>query len=242
MVHFLGVVRLVKEGGEFQEGKHQILAYQTGPTDEPNLKLYKTHVEQIVNKGASKLTAGKRIRLTSDNNDYDLHVSSTSLPGDDETIIVFFAVTETDFGKEHSIGKLFDEFKDAFYNACSASQVGKGSAGSCQKQAQNLLNQIIQKYSKSKLKEVQGKVDQVKDIMKDNVNKALDNVEKLEDMEQKSEQLEQQAKGFQQGAVQVKKRFRCEYYKATAILVALVVLIIIIIVIIVVETNKKKDG
>jgi len=233
-VHYIAVVRLVKEGGEFQEGKHQILAYQTGPQDEPNLKLYKTHVEQIVNKGAAKLTPGKRIKLTSDNNDYDLHVSSTSLPGDDDNVVVFFAVTETDFGKDHSIGKLFDEFKDGFYASCPASQVAKANSGACQKQSQNLLNQLIQKYSRSKLKDVQGKVDQVKDIMKDNVNKALDNVERLEDMEIKSDQLEQQAKGFQQGAVQVKKRFQCEYYKATAILAALVIIVIIIIIVVVV--------
>jgi len=239
MVHYIAVVRLFKEGGEFQEGRHQILAYQTGPADEPNMKLYKTHVEQIVNKGASKLTAGKRIKLTSDNNDYDLHVSSTALPGDDDTIIVFFAVTETNFGSIQS-GKLFDEFKDGFYNACPASQVAKASAGSCQSKVQQLLNQLIAKYSKDKLKEVQGKVDQVKNIMKDNVSKALENGESLQDVEVKADQLEQQAKGFNQGAVQVKKKFRCEYYKATAILVGLVVLIIIIIVVIVVETNKKK--
>ena len=43
-----------------------------------------------MNKGASKLQPGKRIRLTSDDNAYDLHVVSDMLDEDQSKPIVFF--------------------------------------------------------------------------------------------------------------------------------------------------------
>lgn len=48
-----------------------------------------------MSKGASKLTPGKRIRLTSDNNDYDLHVVAEGLEEQDEKVIVFFGKHST---------------------------------------------------------------------------------------------------------------------------------------------------
>lgn len=56
---------------------------------------YKSHVKAIMSKGASKLTPGKRIRLTSDNNDYDLHVVAEGLEEQDEKVIVFFGKHST---------------------------------------------------------------------------------------------------------------------------------------------------
>jgi hypothetical protein len=45
------------------------------PSD-PNLKAYKKQVGAIMVKGASRISAGKRIRLTSEDNQSDLYVTA----------------------------------------------------------------------------------------------------------------------------------------------------------------------
>jgi len=80
LVKFLAVGRLVKnKDGEFEENQHQIIALLAENKDDPTYKAYRTHVKQIMNKGASKLKPNRRIRLTSDGNDYDLHVMADLL-------------------------------------------------------------------------------------------------------------------------------------------------------------------
>jgi hypothetical protein len=77
---YLGVGRLHKsEAGEFIEGQHSIVACAVHPSVAASEHEYRTHVEQIMDKGATKLKPDKRIRLTADDNNYDLHVLAEPL-------------------------------------------------------------------------------------------------------------------------------------------------------------------
>jgi len=64
----------------------------------------------IMIKGARKLKPDKRIRLTSENA-YDLNVVADAFGGDDQNIIVHFAIADPEFGKQRSIASLLQEMK-----------------------------------------------------------------------------------------------------------------------------------
>jgi len=235
ILYYLAVGRLVKEGGDYAEGKHQIIASAPAPSHEASEKDYKTHVQQIMNKGAMKLKPEKRIRLTDDNN-YDLHVMADTL-GD--SLLVYFAVTSTGFGKAQSVVKLLDDFKAGFLQTNQLSEIEKAKEkGSVNKASQELFTRLFNTYGTDQLKVVQDKVDAVKEVMKDNVSKALDNVDALDELEGKSEQFESQAKQFEKSANKTKNMMRCREIKITALIATIVIIIIIIIV---VSTLPKKN-
>jgi len=193
-----------------------------------------------MDKGASKLKPTKRIRLTSEDNNYDLHVLTENVDGDDDCLVLFFAVTDPGFGKAHSIAKLLDEMKTAVFENNSPEEIRRAkSGGVVQRTCGDRLQELTEKYGSSKLTEVQDKVDQVKGIMQANVAKALDNVEALDEMEAKAEQLEAGGKQFQEGATAVKRQQRCRYWKVTAMIALIVIIILIIIIASVVPKTKK---
>lgn len=163
---YLAVGRLVKEQGEFAEGKHEIIASATHPSVSAQERDFAGHAQKLMDNGASKLVVGKRIRLicladasaaTSAN--YDLHVMPDTL-GD--SLMIYFAVTSTEFGKAQSIQKLLDEFKSGFLSINRQSDLEKARAkGPVHNASISLLNKLFQQFSTDKLKDVQGKVDQV---------------------------------------------------------------------------------
>lgn len=242
LVKYLAVGRLYRDSdGNFKEEKHVIIANQLADSNDPNAKAYKNHVKAIMSKGAAKLQPNKRIRLTSDNNDYDLHVVAELYDGDDEDKqIVFFAVTEPDFAKNFSVAQLLRDFKDGFLHAVKGPDIEEaGGGGAVQRQAQPVLDRILKHYGSSKLANVQNKVDEVKDIMKTNVQRALDNVEKLEEIEDKAEKFENQAKMFKRDATTLKRQQRCKYYKITALILLVVGVLLTIIIVPLVMKNKN---
>jgi len=228
LLRFLAIGRLVSlPDGRWADGKHQVLAYFC-PRDDGLLKQYKAHVKAIMNKGANKLQPGKRIRLTSDNNDYDLHVlPDVADEGSGGHTLVFFAITDTSFAKHHTVSALLRDLKRTFYDTVNdrdlqALNTHKNSTGGLQKQCQHPLERLYTQYNTSRLKEVQGKVEKVKIIMKENVDRALTNVEHLEELEEKSEQFQEHAKQFSKNSTRLKQMFRCRYYKITGLLCLLV--------------------
>jgi len=229
LVKFLAVGRLVRgKDGQFSDSLHQIIASRAADRNDPQAKSYKQHVQEIMNRGAPKLKAGRRIRLTSDGNDYDLHVMGDLLDNKDEHMIVFFAVTTTDFGP--TVGRLLEDLKTSFYGNHSVDSIRTATEkGSVHKSSAELLNQLIAKYGTNRIAEVQAAVDKVKDTMQENVAKTLDNVERLEDLEAKAETVENQAKQFEKKAGAVESLMRCKNYKTTAIVVGIILLILLII-------------
>ncbi len=74
-----------------REGKHQVIAEKLANDKDPFAEQYKTSVRQIMDKGAARFNIGKRLRLTSDANNYDLHVLPEAVfdGGVTHTIIYF---------------------------------------------------------------------------------------------------------------------------------------------------------
>lgn len=235
---YLAVGRLVKEQGEYAQGKHEIIASAAHPTVLSQEKDFSGHAQKLMDNGASKLVVGKRIRLiclaeasaTTSSINYDLHVMPESL-GD--SLLIYFAVTSTEFGKAQSIQKLLDEFKAGFLNINRQTDIEKARArGPVHNASAQLLDKLFQQFSTNKLADVQGKVNQVKSVMQQNVNAALSNMEALSELEDKSENFENQARTFQKSATDVKRKMRCRNIKMTLVLVSVVVIIITIIVLV----------
>jgi len=91
LVKFLAVGRLVRnKDGTFAENQHQVVAWLSNDKNDAQLKAYKQHVKEIMNRGAAKIKPNRRIRLTSDGNDYDLHVMGDLLENKEDQMIVFF--------------------------------------------------------------------------------------------------------------------------------------------------------
>ena len=172
LLRFLAVGRLVAlPDGRWAEGKHQLLC-SYAPKDDREVKAYKSHIKAIMNKGANKLQPGKRIRLTSDNNDYDLQVLADHAEDDPSNTLIFFAVTDPSFAKHHTVSALLRDFKKDFYEAVQARDLqaaGTTTTGGLQRQCTPLLQRLYATYNVSKLREVQAKVEKVKSVMKDNV-------------------------------------------------------------------------
>lgn len=81
-----------------------------------------------------------------------------------------------------------------------------------------------------RLKSAQQKVDEVKEVMRDNIDRVMENTEQLHIVEHKSETLELQAKQFEQNSRKVKRRFCMQYAKTTCVLVLIILIVIFIIV------------
>jgi len=196
LVKYLAIGRLVKgSDGQFKANKHQIIASFLCNKDDPNAQNYKKYSQAIMNKRGHKLESGKLIRLTADNNDYELHLMADVLEEDNDKTIVFFAMTDPEFTKNFTIVKFFQEFKEGLYNRCSSSEIAVAkSGGAVSKKTTPLFQSLTQKYGSSKLQTVSTKVEEVKDIIRHNVEVAIENVNKLDEIEAKSEELEQQGK------------------------------------------------
>ena len=113
------------------------------------------------------------------------------------------------------------------------------SSGPVHARMKRFFESLFAKYNKSQLLQVSRKVEQVKEVMKVNVTKALDNVEHLEEMEVKAESMENQARLFEKRSGSVLWLMRCRYIKITLI-VALVVLAILAYIIYYIYTRVEE--
>lgn len=227
-------------------GKHQVLAYASASKDE-RTKVYKQHVKELMSKGASRLTGGKRVRLVSDDEEeaekYELNVLTEYIDGDPNLAIVFFAVTAVDFGKHQSISGLFKDFKAGVYAEFESDSLASAqSSGPVHSTMKRFFDQLFTKYNKSQLVQVSRKVDAVKEVMKSNVNRALGNVEQLEEMEVKAESMENQAKLFEKRSGSVLWMMRCRYIKITLLLGLLVVALLAYLIYYIYNKTKSSDS
>jgi len=230
LVRYLAVGRLAKDDGKFLEGHHSVIASYMSDNMDSHAKNYAEHVRQIMDKGSFKLKSGKRLRLTSDDDDYDLHVLSELLEGDPDKVLVYFVVTDPAFGQSHHIGRVFEDFKAQFLETNTVEKITRVSAGgSVHKASQQFMMELATKYGSSKLAEVNEKVTAVTGVMRENVSQALSNVENLEEMETHAEQFENQAQQFHKNSANLKKKMRLRYYKLNALLGFFVLAIVIYI-------------
>lgn len=84
--------------------------------------------------------------------------------------------------------------------------------------------------SSAKLDQVQGQVNEVKVILKDNINKVLERGDRLDDLIGKTDDLQASADSFQKTSTRVARKYWWKNIKMM-ILIGVVVLIIIILII-----------
>jgi len=233
-VKFVAVGRLVrsKETGTFLRDKHQVIASLAADPDNALNKTYVTHLTQIMNNGAEKLKPNKRVRLTSDGEQYDLHLLADLVDQDPNHMIVFFAVTDNAFSKVHSVTYLLEEFKTCLYNENDSESIKNAKTnGTVHQKSQIFLQQLVVKYGEDKLSDAQDKVKQVADVMRDSVGQVIVSVDQMDEINKKADSVEEQAKKLNDGATKFKQQQRCQYYKKgwfLALCVAIIILIIVI--------------
>ncbi|KAJ3604858.1 hypothetical protein NHX12_026910 [Muraenolepis orangiensis] len=84
--------------------------------------------------------------------------------------------------------------------------------------------------SSVKLGDVQGQVNEVKVILKDNINKVLERGDRLDDLMNKTDDLQASANSFQRTSTQVARKYWWKNIKMM-IIIGVVVLIIVILII-----------
>lgn len=219
------LARMQSDPSQFDPEHHELIYFKSitsSTLDKSTVKSYKQHMKAILQKGAQKLSVGKRILLTSDDNLYDVHVLPDALDDNEQRIIVFFAVSAPEFGKNASIAALFREFQSMFYEHHQQSQIWSAGNGTLNSQFDLYGTKLLSQYNQNLLANVSIKVEQVKETMKESVQRAITNVEQLEDMEEKSEEFEMQAKRFQKRSAAVKRMF-CGRYVTITVMVGIVV-------------------
>lgn len=93
--------------------------------------------------------------------------------------------------------------------------------------------------SAAKIQQINATLADTRDIMTENLSKALERSEKLEVMEQKAENIKESANQFQREAHVIRKAMWWQRYKWWILLgIGIAVILIIIIVVIVVKTKK----
>ncbi len=220
LVRYLAVGRPDKGG---REDKHEILGSLLSKKGDPAATEFKEHTIKIMNK-AQKMN-NSRIRLKSEHG-YEVHVQADQV---NDVTLIFIAIVSNDFGAHHLPATFCDDFKNTFYNSVSRNEVG-ASKLSLSSRTTNVLEAIHRKYNSSSLRDVNQKVDQVKNVMRENMDIALQNVEKLDEIDQKAIDIEAGARKFHQNAQKVRCAMCKEYWKATLLIIFIVLAIIGIIV------------
>jgi len=142
---YLAIGRLARDQqGNFVSSLHEIVAFYLQSIDD--VKSYGQQVLDIMRKGARKLTPDKRIRLTSDQNEYDLHVVADAFAGDKLNLVVFFAVTDSEFSKYHSVSSLLNDMKTELYKDIEAGDLLHPATDVVKERVLNLLKEVAAKY------------------------------------------------------------------------------------------------
>jgi len=240
LLYYIAVGHLVKtSSGTYDNEKHSILSSRAPePSDEKQLHNFESSFLQIMKKGSQKLKLGSLVRLSLDTPDgSNLHVRLLTESYQDK-IFVFYAVTSINFAQIHDHNRLFQELKSSFY-AQNEAVLSNPSSTVINKRSQQVLLFILTKFNASKLEEVRARLDEVKSVMEDNVQKCLNNLEQLEVLQQKAEELDMAANDFGMRATVLKKKMRCANIRNTLILVGLIIAILLVIIVPIVVVAKK---
>ncbi|XP_056147082.1 vesicle-associated membrane protein 8-like isoform X2 [Lampris incognitus] len=89
--------------------------------------------------------------------------------------------------------------------------------------------------SANKVEQVQGQVNEVKVILKDNINKVLERGERLDDLIDKTDDLQATADSFQRTSTRVARK---HWWKNAKMMVIVGVIVLVIIVIIILFATK----
>ncbi|XP_071492260.1 vesicle-associated membrane protein 4-like [Diadema antillarum] len=107
-----------------------------------------------------------------------------------------------------------EEDDDFFYNRSPAPRGGERGQ---------------QRSTDPKIQRVQGQVDEVMDVMKDNMEKVIDRGERLDNLEEKTDELMYSASIFKVSAKGLRSHFWWQQCKMRVLLLAVVLVILIIV-------------
>lgn len=114
--------------------------------------------------------------------------------------------------------------------------------GGLTKNLRKPLLDLMDKYDKpagiDKTSQVQGKVDHVKGIMQDNINKVIATHANLQDLEAKTDTLNLNAQSYQEAATDLRRKMWWQKMKVTILLVIVGVAILTYIIIMIVNAVK----
>ncbi|KAG7480806.1 hypothetical protein MATL_G00060360 [Megalops atlanticus] len=94
---------------------------------------------------------------------------------------------------------------------------------------------------KSRLRQAQEEVEQVKVIMLDNLNKADERSGKLGELENRADQLLEKSKAFSKTTGKVKQQKRWEAMKMKVLLGGVLAVVVVIIIVVVIITNYSSE-
>ncbi|XP_034047469.1 vesicle-associated membrane protein 8 isoform X4 [Thalassophryne amazonica] len=89
--------------------------------------------------------------------------------------------------------------------------------------------------SPSKLDQVQGQVNEVKVILKDNINKVLERGDRLDDLIGKTNDLQESADSFQRTSTRVARKY---WWKNIKMMIIIGVIVLIILILIILAATK----
>lgn len=93
-----------------------------------------------------------------------------------------------------------------------------------------MTDKSTQPQAPSKINEVQDQVNEVKVIIKDNINKVLERGERLDDLIGKTDDLQATADSFQKTSTRVSRKFWWKNMKMM-IIIGVIVLVIVVLII-----------
>ncbi|XP_066567611.1 uncharacterized protein LOC136755110 [Amia ocellicauda] len=127
-----------------------------------------------------------------------------------------------------------DEVCKVFVNSALIKEVAFAQPFEFSRDLQPALAQYMADYGaqtgSQKLEDIQVQVNDVKGILKDNIDKVLDRGEKLDDLIDKTEDLQATADTFQKTATRVSRKM---WWKNTKMIIIIVVIVVIILILII---------
>ena len=183
--------------------------YATNLRDPLNVEYLKSirNILQKVSENKSEVTRGYVQKI-----EYDEYITYINVSGYDETVYIYFIIISKDSINKVLIQKIINDYESLHINETPFDII-------CQK--------LLQMYGEDKLKRVEGQVEEIKLVMKENILKSLENADRLEDVQIASRILEEEAKEFEIGARDV-KRIECSRKWKLQLIIALIVVVVLI--------------
>ena len=113
ILFYLGIARIGRNtNGNLQSGKNVIIVRACAPSHKKYKKIYKSYINQIMENNATRFKPKTCTVHKTSNNEHLVHVLTAQCM---DNLILYFAVTTVDFGREHIISNVLFTFKNKQY-------------------------------------------------------------------------------------------------------------------------------
>ncbi len=177
--------------------------------------------------GSGNLTPGQRLSITVDKDIGTLHIVTSK----SEAILGIFS---SQYGRRPAF-EMLSQVSTYVQNNVTQTQIAQASKqGEINRQCISFFKEMCGKYENAvgdKITSVGMKIDEVKAVMEQNINRVLQNAEDLEVVENKSEILRQDAQQFQRKSESIKRALWWRNFKLKCIIFLLVSVVLLYILI-----------